>query len=286
MDHQFKKAAIYSISAYFMLALGIVAWKTVIAGYNLSQVLALEAVISLPLFIGLAKIKGGIHLLKTSYPALQVTRGILQTCSAYSGLYGLVHLSASTYTMLYYCTPFIVSFSAWLFLKEKCPPVGWFCIAIGFVGTALIIQPEYTDNLIAALAIILSCCFWAANVILMKKMPKDHVISFSFYTLIIVGFISFVIVMMDGITPMTLFDFSMISIAGVLFFIGAQILFASYRMAPLYYLTPFQYTEIVWIIALSYILWADTPSFIQMMGLMIIILAATYSSFLQKEEQS
>lgn len=283
MDQQFKKAALYSVTAYFMMALGIVVWKSVLADYSISQILALEALVCLPLFIGLAKIKGGIHLLKTSYPLLQLTRGILQAMAAYSGLYGLLYLPVSTYTMLGYCTPFIITFAAWVFLREKCPPVGWLCIAIGFVGTALIIQPEYSENFIAALAIILSCCLWAGNVILMKKMPKDHVVSFPFYTVIITGLVSSIVTMTNGIEPMPLFDFSMVSIAGVLFFVGSQILFATYRLSPLYFLTPFQYTEIVWIMILSYLLWTEAPNMTQLIGLIIIIASATYSSFLQKE---
>lgn len=282
MDRQIKKAALYSVLAYFIMAFGVVAWKSVIGTYTISQILALEALVCLPLFIGLAKRSGGLHLLGTAYPFLQALRGIVQALAAYIGLYGLIHLPVSTYTMLGYCTPLIVTFSGWLFFKEKCPPIGWLCIVIGFVGTALIIQPEYTQNFIAALAVILSCCFWAANIVLMKKMPKDHIISFPFYTLMIVGSLSCMITLAQGVIPMTLFDFSIAAIAGVCFFVGAQILFSTYRLAPLYFLTPFQYTQIVWVVVLSYLIWAEIPTFIQMIGLIVVVTAATYSSSLSK----
>lgn len=285
MTRELRKASLYSLIAYMMIALGIVAWKNVIATYSISQVLIIEALVCIPLFIGMAKAKGGLHLLKTSYPRLQILRGISQTCACYIGLYGLIHLPVSTYTMLGYCTPFIITLSAWIFLKEKCPPAGWACIVIGFIGTALIIQPEYTRNFVAALAVVASCGFWAANVILMRQMPKDHVVSFPFYTVIIVNIVSCMVVMINGIIPMTLIDFSLVAIAGVLFFIGAQILFITYRLAPLYILTPFQYTQIIWVALLSYFLWADTPTLVQIIGLIIIIIATIYSSFLKEKKE-
>lgn len=282
--HQFRKAAFYSVIAYLIIAVGIVVWKSVIADYGTPQILAVEAVICFPLYLGLAKIKGGFHLLKTAYPFLQVLRGILQTCAAYVGLYGLLHLPVSTYAMIGYCSPFIITIAAVFFLKEKCPPIGWLYILIGLVGTLLVIQPEYTNNSGAVLASILSSCFWAANVILMRQMPEDDVISFPFYTLVIVGFISCLITLINGITPMPPFDFSMIAISGIFFFVGAQILFVTYRLSPLYFSTPFQYTQIVWIIILSFFFWKEIPTVIQFLGLALIATGSICSSFLKKEE--
>lgn len=284
MNYQFKKAAAYSVLAYFMIALGTVAWKNVIANYSVSQILALEALACFPLFIGLAKIKGGIQLLKTSYPFLQIFRGLLQALAAYVGLYGLSHLPVSTYTMLGYCTPFIMALSGWMFLKEKYPPIGWLCILAGFIGTALIIQPEYAQNFIATLAVVVSCCFWVANVILMKRMPKDDVISFPFYTTAVTGFISCTIVVASGIIPMSWFDFGLVVLGGIFVFIGAQLLFVTYRLSSLSYLAPLEYIQVVWVVVLSYFLWADMPTLVQVTGVVIVSVAATCPSFLKKEE--
>lgn len=282
-SHHYTRAALYSVLAYFIMALGIVAWKGVISTYTVAQILALEALVCLPLFIGLAKIKGGLSLLKTSYPVLQILRGVLQTFAAYLGLYGLIYLPVSTYTMLGYSTPFILTIAAWIFLKEKCPPIGWLCVLTGFIGATLIIQPEYTENLLAALAVITSCCFWAGNVILMRQMPKDHVISFPFYTVLVAGSVSCLVVLIQGIVPMPLFDFSLVTVAGIFFFIGSQVLFVTYRLAPLHFLSPFQYTQIFWVVLLSYFLWQNMPSMIQIIGLFLIMITATYSSYSKVE---
>lgn len=216
----FPKAAALSLLAYFLMALGIVAWKFVIAEYGVPQILFIECCTSLPLFLLLAKFKGGFHLLKTRYPALQFTRGILQTFAAYFGLFGLLELPITTYTMLNYCTPFLMSLAAWIFLKEKCPPTAWISITTGFIGVALVSQPEATNNYLGILYIILSCAFWTANVILMRKMPDDHVISFPFYTVICVGIISMLITLIQGYVPMSDRDFPLTIIAGI-FSLGA-----------------------------------------------------------------
>ena len=281
-----SEAAIYSIFAYFLMALGIVAWKSVIGTYGAAQILMLEALVCLPLFIGLAYYKGGLKLLKTSYPRLQLLRGLLQTGAAYIGLYGLIHLPVSTYTMLQYCTPFIMTVAAVFFLKERCPSIIWLCVAVGFLGTAFILQPEYSENFLASCAVILSCCLWSANVIIMKKMPKDDVITFPFYTVVVVGLVSLVLTIYQGIIFMPLIDFALASVAGAFFFFGAQILFITYRLSALSFLTPFQYTQILWIVMLSYLLWSDIPTIFQIFGLILVMAAAITSAFYKEKSSS
>jgi drug/metabolite transporter (DMT)-like permease len=273
---------LYSVAAYFIMALGIIAWKFIVADYGIPQILALEALVCLPMFLILAHMRGGLHVLGTAYPLLQLIRGLLQTMAAYIGLYGLVHLPVSTYTMLGYCTPFILAILAWGFLRERCPPAGWACIAVGLVGTALVIQPEYADNLGAALAVIVASVCFAANAILMKQMPKDNVISFPFYTLVIAGAISCVVTLIIGIVPMTTIDLALAIAAGFFFFAGAQFLFTSYRLAPLHVLAPFQYTQILWVVLLGAWLWHDMPTAVQIAGLGLIMASATYVAWIQK----
>lgn len=282
----YPRSAFYSIAGYLLIAIGLVAWKTVLSDYSLAQILFLEAIVCIPLFVLLSLYKGGIHLLKTHYPLLQLVRGILQTLSAYIGLYGLIHLPVATYTMLGYCSPFLMTLAAHFILKEKCPVKGWISIVVGFIGIALVTQPEYTQNLTAILCVLLSCVFWAANVIVMRYMPKDDTICFPFYTLTTAGLISTVILIFNGFTPMPTNDFVPTITAGIFFFFGAQLLFSAYRLAPLFFNTPFQYTQMIWIGLLSYMMWREIPTSIQLIGLFLIITATLYSSYLKDENKA
>lgn len=284
MQINYSRATVYSLVGYFLFGVGAVITKLIIASYPPSQFLFIESLVCLPLYLVMALFCGGLKTLKTHYPVMQLNRGLLQTASAYAGLFGLGLLPVATYTMLGYATPFIVAVLALVFLREAIPRKSGLVIIGGFFGVVLITQPELANSLTGVAAVLLSCVMWGGNIILMRKMPKDHTMVFPFYTLLFVGAISAIVLAVTGFKPMPLHDVFLVGCAGVFYFGGAQFLFASYRQAPLHFTMPFQYTQLIWVTLFGYWIWHYIPDPIQLCGLAIVVATALYLSIVKERQ--
>lgn len=284
MIYNYPLATIYSVAAYILLAISIIIFKFVLNDFSIFQILFIQGIVCLPFFIGLAVIKGGLGKLRTVYPFKQFLRGASQFGCAALGLYGLSYLTPATYTILNYAAPFMIVIMARIFLKEHCPPLGWAIIILGFAGVALTAQPKWEgEHIFAMLMIIVSTLFWAINVILARTMPKDDIITFPLYTTLFCSTASGLWLLYDGFTPMSVNELGIVSLASFTGFIGAQLLFASYRHAPLHFTSPFEYSQLAWTVIISYILWAEIPSTIQFIGVAVIAAASIALTVLQEK---
>jgi drug/metabolite transporter (DMT)-like permease len=63
---------------------------------------------------------------------------------------------------------------------------------------------------------------------------------------------------------------------GLLSGIGHYLLIIAHRLAPAAILAPFIYTEIVWMIALGYFVFADVPNHWTLAGVAIVIASGIY----------
>lgn len=282
--YNYRLATLQSVAAYILSAVSIIIFKFVLSEYSVFQVLFIEGIVCLPFFIALAMIKGGLGKLRTVYPFRQFLRGASQFGCAALGLYGLSYLTPATYTILNYAAPFMIVILARIFLRERCPPLGWAIIVLGFAGVALTAQPKWEgEHIFAMIMVIVSTLFWAINVILTRTMPRDDTITFPFYTILFCATASGLWLLYAGFTSMNLNDLAVVSLGAIATFFGAQLLFASYRHAPLHFTSPFEYSQLAWTVIISYILWAEVPTMLQFIGVAVIAAASLALTFLQEK---
>ena len=80
----------------------------------------------------------------------------------------------------------------------------------------------------------------------------------------------------SGWTPMSGKDAVMMSLLGVATVLGSLCLTRSLKLAPASIVVPFQYTFIVWVILLGYLVFADVPRMTTLIGAAIIVGAGLY----------
>ena len=101
-------------------------------------------------FVGLVAI--GIVVLvrrgsvKTQHPAAHFTRGLMGSISLIGYFYGMTQLSLATAQTLNYTSPIFLAIATTVVLGER--PSPWMLVAIilGFVGVALLLQPNFEEG--------------------------------------------------------------------------------------------------------------------------------------------
>jgi len=83
----------------------------------------------------------GPAILKTQRPGLQVLRGMLVVFSATSFIFALRYVPLADAVAVSFVAPFMVTVMGALFLGERVGLRRWSAVAIGFVGTLIVIRP-------------------------------------------------------------------------------------------------------------------------------------------------
>lgn len=83
-------------------------------------------------------------------------------------------------------------------------------------------------------------------------------------------------------TP-TLFEAFLMAMMGTFACFGHYLLIAAHRMAPASVLSPFMYTQLIWMILYGYILFADLPNHWTLAGAGIVIASGLYLLYRERQ---
>jgi S-adenosylmethionine uptake transporter len=132
----------------------------------------------------------GLKLLHTEHLNLQIARGCVAICSATCFIFALPHVALADAVAISFVAPFMVTLMGALILRE---PVGirrWVAVALGFVGTLIIIRPGAGVMHPAALLVVVAAFFFACRQIISRAISDTDKTS---TTIVYTAFIGIVI---------------------------------------------------------------------------------------------
>ncbi|AXH13403.1 EamA/RhaT family transporter [Halarcobacter bivalviorum] len=199
--------------------------------------------------------------------------------------WGLMYLPLANNIALFFIEPLILTLLSIIFLKEKVSKELVFVLIIGFIGTLVIIRPNWSAYGTAAILPILAAVFYALYLMAIRvsKDIKD-IVSMQFW----IGFLASIFI---GIIYLVLKPFEIEVIAFQPFEISTWWLLLSLTVITvvtqfliskaLYYanaslLASFQYLEIISATLLGWLIFSDIPDSITMLGAVIVIFSGVY----------
>ena len=87
----------------------------------------------------------GIGVMRTRNTGLYVGRGLLSTVAMYGWFGSLALIPIADATAVSFTFPLFIALFGILFLKESAPMTRWIALALGFVGTFVIIRPGFAE---------------------------------------------------------------------------------------------------------------------------------------------
>lgn len=213
------------------------------------------------------------QLVRTRRPGAQVVRALLLVAVSGLAMAAFQLMPLAEATALLFVTPLFVSLLAGPLLGERAGSRRWLALLAGFAGMLLIARPG--GSLPAAgvaFALAAAACYSLYQIQTRMLAPTENTVTMVFYTALV------------GTTAMTLalpwiwagplptpLEALMIASLGLYGGTGHFLLTHAFRLAAASTLSPFSYVQLIWALALGWLLYGDLPDPAAVAGMAVIV---------------
>ena len=218
------------------------------------------------------------QLVWSDKPRLQIFRGLILLSANICFFYAISVISLAKALTLAFIAPLIVTAFSPILLGEKVGFRRWTAVAVGFIGSLIVIRPGFLEFNLASMAALATGFFYGFYLIITRKLStSDNPL----LTLLITGMVGAllvsIIIPFYWVKP-TLNQWSLMAGIGVFACIGHLFLILSLKYADASKLAPLGYTEIIPNIIIGYYFFKEIPDTWTYLGLFIIVLSGLYIS--------
>jgi drug/metabolite transporter (DMT)-like permease len=216
-------------------------------------------------------------LLITRRPGLQFARAMLMVAGTSLNVLALRYLQIDQTLSILFSTPFLVAAMAGPMLGEWVGWRQWVAISVGFLGVLLVIRPGFGGLHPAAfLSVATACCYALYGIVTRLLSRTDSNETQLFYGNFIGALTMSAVVWLVWTTPQSWFIVLLMVVTGAIGSVGHYLLIAAHKLAPPALITPFMYTQLVWGIALGYLVFNQLPNPWTLAGAAIVIGSGLY----------
>lgn len=226
----------------------------------------------------------GKSVLQTQRPYLQVGRGALAICSAVLFVFALQYVSLAEAVAASFVAPFFLIIMSAMVLGEKVGVRRWAAVAVGFIGTLIVIRPGLGVISPAVMLVVLAALLYSARQVMGRLLADtDKTTTTIAYTaltgsLLITLPLPFVWRWPDSGQQLLLLG-SMAVLAGL----GEVLVIKALEVAEAVVLAPIHYTLIIWGTMYGYLFFNQLPDRWTWVGTAIIVAAGIYA--LQRDKK-
>lgn len=259
------------LGGMFLFTLNDAIGKWLVADFSVGQILAVRSMAALLILLPYLWHRGLLRSLRTiEQPRLQALRVALVVAEVALFYLAVRHLPLADVFMFYLASPIFVTVLSVLLLKER---VGWarqMAVAVGFAGVVLIFPPSAAALTLPALMALAGSLTLALMMILARRLRASngfHLITLQTSGVALAGMAS---LPLGWIMPGPL-EFVLTCLLGIVATTAHFMLNHAVKLAPANVVAPFQYTAIVWAMALGYLVWGDVPTASALGGASLIV---------------
>ena len=278
-----------------ILAIQDVLIKLVSDELSLFQIQFFRSTVGIAVIMGYQVIIHEPIRLTTAYPLLTVCRGLMFFFGYSAFYFAQSKMPIATMTVLFLVSPFFITLTSIYFFKSQVGYRRWISILIGFVGVVLICQPETGQfNFYYLIPIIVALSYAFSVIIVKKTADRDTLYQQMILAYLIMGLLSgitgllfgdgrfdtaenseiaFIVRSWQFVEIESTFKLFAISVLGS---VGLLILMGAYRVADPAVISPYEYSLLIWMILLGYLVWGDVPSVNIAIGMALIVGAGIY----------
>jgi len=192
----------------------------------------------------------------------------------------------------FYTLPIFITLFAALFLGERISPPGWLAVAIGFAGTLLILQPQADDfNAWTLLPLVSAILYAIAMILTRSKCRIEKPVMLSLWMnicFIATGTLALLLLslwnpatdkialnpfLFEAWTPMSLNEWRTMGILAIAILVGSVGAAVAYQKGPASLVSIFDFSYVGFAVAWGYLLFAEVPANLVMLGILMIIAA-------------
>ena len=216
------------------------------------------------------------NLIKTDRIVVQLMRPAFLAASITSLFLGLTYLPIAEATTIGFTAPLFITALSGPILREKVGIHRWLAVVLGLVGVLVIVRPGGGLWHWASLMPFVGAIFFAIFQIITRLLSKTEKTNTTlFYTGLGGFFWTSIIVPFVWITP-SLLHWIVFLLTGAMGAVAHLCMISAFNRAEASLLAPFNYTKLLWVSVLGFLIFGDVPSFNMWVGATIIVVAGIY----------
>jgi drug/metabolite transporter (DMT)-like permease len=277
-QHQHRYAVLAMLTATLAFAVMDMAIKLLSEHYSSVQVVFLRAASSLPVVLLVAPFWGGYRQLKTQRLKAHILRAALSFVMLVLVVYAFRQLTLADAYAIFFAGPLFITALSQPLLGEQVGRHRWIAVVVGFIGVLVVANPqgEGTMSLGALAALIAALCYAAVAITMRKLSSTESSICISFYFLVFLGIGSGMAASFDWQSIQWQAHWAIIATVGVAGAVGMITLAMAFRSSQASAIAPFEYTALLWAVALDFLVWKTIPEQHLYLGGAIIIASGVY----------
>lgn len=217
------------------------------------------------------------QLMRTAQPWLQMLRSVLMLGSTLFNFLALKYLQLDQTTSIGFATPFLVAVLSGPLLGEWVGWRRWMAISAGFCGVLLVTRPGFGGIHPAALWCVAAVFCYGFYFIATRVVSRtDSSETTLFYSNIVGVVVMTAVVPFFWSTPQSWTIIALMVLVGAFGTIGHYLLIMAHLLAPPSALAPFMYTQLIWVVAIGYMVFGDVPSSWTLAGAAVVVGSGLY----------
>jgi drug/metabolite transporter (DMT)-like permease len=268
--------ALYMVIAMFLFGIGNALVKETTQECSVIQVIFFRSVWALTTLFIYTLFSKKMYLFQTQKLPQQLTRGIIGFASVCAMFYSFDVLPLTDGTALAFAAPLFITALSYPFLKERVGAKIWVAVFIGFAGVSIMANPSGQVTLLGVSAGLFSAFLEAIIAILARKLSStEHAVTTTFYHTLVLTLMASIIVPFFW-NPVSINNFILLILLGVVSAIGQVCMVSAYSIAPAAVVAPLLYTLMVWAAMLGYFRWEESFRLHLLVGAPIVIGSGIY----------
>jgi drug/metabolite transporter (DMT)-like permease len=245
--------------------------------YPSLEIASLRGIATLPIVVVWVAATGGFPgLIRIRLP-LHLARGALGVAMLGFFTFGVRRLPLADAYAIFFVAPLLITALAFLLLHERVGRARWVAIAVGFGGVLIVLRPTAAGAItlpgLAILATALGYAFSAITVRVLGRTDSTQSMVFWLMTFIALGA---GVLAIPVWRPVQHDHWWIVCGMGISGSIGQWAVTEAFRQGEASFIAPFEYTALVWGMALDWFVWRTTPVPMTVAGASVIIASGIY----------
>lgn len=263
--------------------------KALSSDYAVTQVVAVRAVVALPVLLLFVHAEGGVGRLVTPHFWFLSLRGLLLLVAYTTYYMAFPALPLATAIALFFTAPLFLTLLAGLTLGERIGLGQVVSVLLGFAGVAVMTNPGAGLFEPAVFLALASAFFYAVAMVLARRIGVEEPASvMAFFQnwvylagAVLIAALCRLLEVPGAAHPSldflvrpwawpTLLDLSLMAACGIIAAIAMSLLTFAYRVAKASVVAVFEYTGMVWTPLWGFLFWAEIPGWTVGLGALMI----------------
>ncbi len=269
--------------------------KALLGDFTVWMLIVARAVVTVTLLVPTILILGAPHRLVTPFWPQHFLRALLFAFGFSLFYTAFPFMALAEVTTIFFSAPLFTALMAAVFLGEKIGFQRMGCLAIGFLGVIIAMNPTgEAFQWIAVLPLICAVSYAASQIIARKVGEQDSSLTMGLYTIAMAGVL--VVPLAFGVNQ--IFDMGhdfrhlrwdwawpdwqglqVLALLGVIGMIGYILLSRAYQIASASLIAPFDYSYLPLATAMGYLLWDEVPGWNTITGMVLIVASGLYLGY-------